>query len=197
MYIFLKGRNLAIRTNTRQIQILDAVIQPFKKDYCKRMIAELKNYINNLKFLVNMDETAVYMNCHPNRTEYLKGKRTVAICVGGTFASRWTMAVPIAMDDTILLLFVIFKAQIGGSVERNPDSMLPHGVYGYIQAKAWTDERSMHIWSEKEFRPHMSRRHGLSGLMMVDFIVSKDERMQMKIVGDMNLSIEEWTNVKV
>ena len=42
----------------------------------------------------------------------------------------------------------------------------------------------MLMWYEKVLRPHMSGRHGVSGLILDDLIVHKDARLQMKMFGD-------------
>ena len=42
------------------------------------------NLIGNPKYLLNMDETAVYLNCAPNRTAHPKGEKTISIMVGGS-----------------------------------------------------------------------------------------------------------------
>ena len=109
-------------------------------------MAVLQNYNDDLKYLVDMGETAVCLNRSPTRTVHPKGERTIAIRIGSDTSSRFTLAVTVAMDGTKLPLFEIFKAKVGGSVEPDLPSILLAGLYGCVQPNAWMDERCMRMW---------------------------------------------------
>ncbi len=184
VYQFLSRKNLSVRTKTRSSQVLDAVMKPARREYCKLIVTVLQNYIVDLKYLVNMDETAVYLNCSPKRTVHRKREHTIPIRIGGGASPRFTLAVTVAMDGTKLPLFVIFKGTVGGSVERGLPSILPPGIRGFVQPNVWMDERSMHIWYEEIFQPYVSNRREASGLLFDDFVVPKDVALYAKMVED-------------
>lgn len=116
---FMKRRRLCVRTRTSVSQQTRNVMESVKRDICKRVMTTFRNRIKNPRLLVNMDETAIYLNCSPKRTVYGKGERTVSIRIGGTSSMRFTPAVTVAMDGTKLPLFAIFKGTPGGSVENS------------------------------------------------------------------------------
>ena len=125
------------------------------------------NLIGNPKYSLNMDETAVYLNCSPNRTVYPKGEKTVSIMFGRSSSTRFTLAVTIVMDGSKLPLFVIFKGTPGGNIERSLNSTLPDGIFGCVQPKAWMDNRTMTIWYNSVVKPYISGYNGTTGLLLV------------------------------
>ena len=70
VYEFMKRRGLSVRTRTRESQTSDVEIQSVKQDFCRRLMTSYNNTTPNPRFLVNMDETAVYLNFSPNCTVY-------------------------------------------------------------------------------------------------------------------------------
>ena len=118
MYDLMKRRNLSVWTRTRTSQILNAAMQLVKDAYCHRIMTSYNLRINNPKYLLNIDETAVYLKCSPKRTMYLKGENIVSVMIGGSSSMRFTLTVTVAMDRTKLPLFVIFKGKQVGTVEK-------------------------------------------------------------------------------
>ena len=49
-----------------------------------------------------MEETAVYVNCAPNRAVHPRGEKKVSIMVGGGCSARFTLGVSVAMDGSKL-----------------------------------------------------------------------------------------------
>ena len=84
-------------------------MQPVEDAYCHRIMTSHNRHRNNPKYLVNMDETAKYLNCAPKCTLYLKKEKTVSAMIGGSSSMRFTLAVTAATDGTKFPLFVIFK----------------------------------------------------------------------------------------
>ncbi len=142
-YRFSKRYPLSIRTHNRVSQITDAAMQPVRRDYCRRLMMTYGNRIDEPHYLINMDETAVFLNCIPNRTVYMIGEKTISVMIEGTKSMRFKLAISVAMDGTKLPFFVIFKATPGGSVAKQLPNILPYGIVGYIQAKGWIDDRTM------------------------------------------------------
>ena len=184
VYDFIKRRNLRVRTRTRTVQIQNAAMQPVKDAYCHRIMTSYNLRINNPKYLVNMDETAIYLNCAPKRTVHLKGEKTVSVMIGGSSSMRFTLAVTVAMDGTKLPLFVIFKGKQGGTVEKQLPSILPDGVFGCVQKKAWMDNNTMSIWYNKIYKPHIANYGGHSGLLLDDFKCHKGDELRSAMHDD-------------
>ena len=184
VYDFLKRRNLSVRTRTRVSQITNAAMQPVKDEYCRRVMTTFDNRINHPKYLINMDETAVYLNCTPKKTVHPQGERTVAVLIGGSSSMRFTLAVTVAMDGTKLPLFVIFKGVPGGKVDQSLESILPTGVLGCVQPKAWMDNRTMEIWYTNVFRPFIAGYQGNTGLLLDDFKCHKSNNVTQLMDAD-------------
>ena len=139
------------------------------------------NNINNARYFVNMDETNVYFNCKPERTVSVKGRKTISIRIGCSTSLRVTLYVTIAMDGTKLPLFLIFKGAPGGHIERLLDQILPNGMHGCAQKKAWMDERGMHLWFEKIWQPYVQHNDGKSFLLLDDFKCHKQAPFDAKL----------------
>lgn len=73
----------------------------------------------NLKYLINKEETVVYLNYSPKRTGFSKGEKTVSVFIDGSLSTRFKFAVAVARDRTNLSLFIIFKGGPGGLLERS------------------------------------------------------------------------------
>ena len=63
VYEFLHRWNLSVRTRTRVSQITNAAMQPVKRDFCRCLMTSFQSRNSNPKYLISMDETAVYLNC--------------------------------------------------------------------------------------------------------------------------------------
>lgn len=79
VYYFMKRRNIYVWTRTRNRKVLDAAMQPAKDADCHRIMAWYNLRTNNLKYLANMNETAIHLNCAPKRTKHLKGENIVPV----------------------------------------------------------------------------------------------------------------------
>ncbi len=75
----------------------------------------------------------------------------------------------ISMDGSKLPLFMIFISMPGGSIKRSLPSILPDGVIGCVQAKAWMDNRTMNIWYNTIIKLYIAGYSGCSGLLLDDF----------------------------
>ena len=84
MHDFIKRRNLSMYNRTRKSLINESVMQSVKRDYSRNAMISYRNLIGNPKYFLNMDETAVYLNCTSNRTIHPKGEKIVSIMVGGS-----------------------------------------------------------------------------------------------------------------
>lgn len=103
---FMRRNHFGVRIRTRVSQQTQDVMESGKREHCRRVMTTYHNHIDDPRLLVNMDETAVYLNASPKRTVHRKGERTVSIRIGGSSSMRFTLAVIVAMDGTKLPLFV-------------------------------------------------------------------------------------------
>lgn len=62
VYEIMRRPILSVQTRIRKSQITNAAIQSAKSDKCWQIMTTFYNHINSSKFLVNIDETAVYLN---------------------------------------------------------------------------------------------------------------------------------------
>ncbi len=56
-----------------------------------------------------------------------------------------------------------------GRIEDSLPDILPDGVIGCVQKKAWMDNRTMHLWYERVYEPYIFTHDGYSGLLLDDF----------------------------
>ena len=94
-------------------------MQPIRQDCCYRLMRMYQACVENPRYLVNVDQTAVYLSCSPNCTVDTKVKRTIPIRVGGASSMRFTLCVSIATDGTKLSFFVVLKVEPNGNIEKN------------------------------------------------------------------------------
>ena len=134
-----------MRTRTRVSQITDAAMQSVRHDFCHRLMTSYIARINEPHLLINMDETAVYFNCSPNRSAHMKGEKTVAMNIGGASQMHSTLAVTVAMDGTKLTLFGIFKGTPGESVEKQLPKILTENIVDCVQKRRWMGNKTMCI----------------------------------------------------
>ena len=177
-------KHLAVRTRTRVSQDTAAAMLPVKQDYCRRIMMSYRQRINNPKLLINMDETAIYLNCSPKSTVHSKSDRTVSIRLGGAVSTRFTLSITVAMDGTKLPLFVILKGKPGGSVDKRLPQILPDSVFGCVQPKALMDNRTMRICYDSVFKPYITQHNGEAGLLLDDFICHKSDALKNALKDD-------------
>ena len=89
---------------------------------------------------LNMDESAVYFE---NQNE--KCEKTVSVRYGSSSDKRCTVCIAFAADGTKLPLFVIFKGSINGPIANSLQQIMPDGMPGCTQRKAWMDYRVMEL----------------------------------------------------
>ena len=79
---------------------------------------------------------------------------------------RFTLCVSIAMDGTKLPLFVILNGKPNGNIEKQLPSILPAGMLGCTQIRAWCDERSMLKWYDSVWKPYIAYYDSKFGLLL-------------------------------
>ena len=136
--------------------------------------------INNPRYLVKLDQATVYLNCSPNHTVDKKRKRAISIRIGGSSSMQFKLRVSVAMDGTKSSLFVIFKGKTTGNIEKDLLSIMPAGMLGCTQNKAWCDEHAMLKWYDSVWKPYIADYDGESGLLLDSYKVHTIDGMYDK-----------------
>ena len=121
----MRSYNLNSPRITRKSQILNAAIDQVKQDFCKRVMHILHNRIIEEKYLINMDQTNLYLNLAPQTAVHRKGERAVFVQLRGS-SSRLPLCVAAAKDGAKLRLFVVMKGEPGGRIEKSFRSGVVH-----------------------------------------------------------------------
>ena len=158
---------------------MSVAMQSVKQSYSRNIMTTFRNRIGDPKYLINMNETAVYLNFSTTRTLHPTGEKTVAVNIEGATSSRFTLGVSIAMDGTKLPLFAIFKGQRGGKLEKSFDQIILAGIIACVQAKGWMDNSTMGLWYNKVYRPYIGNLNGMSGLLLDDFKSHKNSTLSL------------------
>ena len=67
-------------------------------------------------FFINMDQTPVWMSCHPNKTLNLQGEGTINIRKTGDSGTRFTACLAISANGDKLKPALIFKGEANGRI---------------------------------------------------------------------------------
>ncbi len=143
-------------------------MEPVKKYFTEKIIFMFHMKVQEKKFFVDMDKTAIFFDCKPKNTVNMKGDKTVSIRVGAAEGKRLTLCVSVGFDGTMLLLFVIFEATPGDSLERSLPRILSDGMHGCCQVNGWMDEGGMGIEYNKVWKPYVEGRSSPSMLLLDD-----------------------------
>lgn len=87
-----------------------------------------RNRVGDPKHLINMGETAMYLNRNTTRTVHSTN-------IEGATSSRFTLNVSIALDGTKRPCFVTFNGERGGKIEKFLNQIVPAGIIACVPAK--------------------------------------------------------------
>lgn len=178
VYPFMARWKLTCRMATRVGQKLNGHLLSVREGFSEVLRLKFKSggayeTVPSSRF-VNMDETAVFFEAKPKSTVHMIGDNTVSVRCTGSNSRRMTVCVSVACDGTKLPLFVIFKGQPNGKIEKDLDNILPENVFGCCQSKGWMDERSMKIWTDLVWKPYVAD-YERSVLLLDDFSCHKQD----------------------
>ena len=138
------------------------------------------------KFVINMDQTAVFLSMHPQTTLALEGSTTVyrRKTVGGG-AHRFTCSLAISANGDKLKPFLIFKGTPDGRIATREFPTNPHRnlVQLVCQESAWQDEENMLRWIDLILVPYLQEKAaGVPAILLLDrFSVHWTARVQGKL----------------
>src|SRR5215510_1885189 len=93
----------------------------------KKLCFEIRHEIGN------MDELPLMFDVPSNKTEYVKGAKTIMIKTSGNEKTHYTVVLACCADGTKLTPLLIFKRKT------LPKGVIPHGIYVHVNSKGWTD----------------------------------------------------------
>ena len=187
-YRFINRYNLSIRRPTHVGQKKPANLLSQSTNFVSAFNNQFQGdgmYKNISPMLVfNMDETGIYFEAIPRTTVDIRGSNTISVRSAKGSNPRVTVCLTVSSTGAKLPLFMIFKAKAGATVEKSLPDILPQGVVGICQEKAWMDERGMDIWVRKVWYPYVSNFNA-TVLLLDDFECHKQERTieKMNSVG--------------
>jgi hypothetical protein len=115
VYKFLGRHGLSVRRVTRVGQKLSGHLKQVQEDAAaaiqKRIAPGGTLHGMDLKYFINMDQTAVYFEMKSSTTVHEKGARTVSVRESGSNSKRATICLAVAADGTKLPPFVVFKGK--------------------------------------------------------------------------------------
>jgi hypothetical protein len=115
VYKFLARHGLSVRRVTRVGQKLSGHLKKVQDDAAaairKRLSVGGTLHGMELKYFINMDQTAVYFEMKTTTTVHEVGAKTVSIRESGSNSKRATICLAVAADGTKLPPFVVFKGK--------------------------------------------------------------------------------------
>ena len=123
------------------------------------------------QFVLNMDQTPMYLSMSPVSTLNLQGARTVHGRRTGDSGGRFTVSLTVSANGDKLKPFLIFKGEENGRIATrefpvNPDR---DRVVLCAQKSAWQDEGNMVTYCDKVLVPYLQERaQGVPCLLLLD-----------------------------
>ena len=137
------------------------------------------------RFVINMDQTPVFLSMHPKRTLDLRGTRTVHALRTSNCTARMTVSLAVSADGDKLKPMVIFKGQPDGRIATRelPDFETNDELLLCCQPNAWQDERNMRRWIDEILVPYLQERaEGVPVFLFLDqFEVHKSQRTRERL----------------
>lgn len=129
VYQYLRRNRLYSRRIAHEGQKLSDHLQTVKDQFTNMVNSrfELEGTMEGsaAKYVANMDETAVFLECKSKTTIYHRGANTIAARCSGSNSARMTVCVICCADGTKLPLFVVFKGKPKGHIEKTYNSFYP------------------------------------------------------------------------
>lgn len=123
------------------------------------------------RWVINMDQTPIWLSMHPQTTLNLVGAATVNGRRTGESGARFTCTIAISANGDKLRPFLIFKGQPQGHIATrefpgNPDRV---AVDLCCQKSAWQDEENMLKWINTALVPYLQEKAaGAPALLLLD-----------------------------
>ena len=176
---------LVDRAITHTSQALQADMEEQAKEWLTltRPILQAPNVAK--KFVINMDQTPVFMSMHSKRTLDLQGRRTITGRKTSNSTARLTVSLAVSADGDKLKPMVIFKGTPDGRIATRelPEFETRDELLLCCQPHAWQDERNMERWIDEILVPYLQERaEGVPVFLFLDhFEVHKSRRTRQHL----------------
>jgi hypothetical protein len=122
-------------------------------------------------FVLNMDQTPMYLSMAPLTTLNIQGESTVNGRKTSESGTRFTVSVTIAANGDKLKPYLIFKGERNGRIAQRELPVNPNGnrVVLCCQKKAWQDETNMVDYIDRVLVPYLQERAvGVPCILLLD-----------------------------
>jgi hypothetical protein len=165
---FLRANNLVIRSKTHQAQKSRTLMEEEGKQFLASIIPRLQESGRDQRYILNMDQTAIYFSMTPKTTLNTRGAKTVSVRTSSDSTKRISVAVTVTASGLKLPPMMIFNAQPNGRIEREL-SKFPNGAVYAVQKNAWMDERVMLLWVDRVLAPYVQKApEGMRPIIFLD-----------------------------
>ena len=149
---FLEANNIVIRRKTHEAQAAPDIHQGKAIAFIISTRRLLQGSHRNKKYIINMDQTAVFFSMTPGTTLDRRGVKTVNVRSSSGSTMRLTACLAVTASGHWLKPLFIFKGKPGGRVERDFKSFPKEAAYA-VHEKAWTNIDIMLEWVRKCLMP--------------------------------------------
>jgi hypothetical protein len=123
------------------------------------------------RFIINMDQTPMYLSMHPKQTLELQGSRTVHGRITTEGDSRFTCTIAISANGDKLKPMCIFKGTVRGRIVQRefPQNPTRDDIVLCCQTAAWQDKDNMLLWIDRVLVPYLQdRAQGAPAAILLD-----------------------------
>jgi hypothetical protein len=156
-------------THTSQAHPQETIDQALQFIAVMRPIVSAPNM--EQKWIINMDQTPVFLSMHPTQTLDLQGNSTVNSRRTSDSGSRFTVSLAISANGDKLKPFAIFKGKPNGRIVNRefPNNPYRDRVALCCQDAAWQDANNMLQWIDVILVPYLQEKaQGVPALILLD-----------------------------
>lgn len=147
----------------------------------------------NKKFVINMDQSPVFMSMHPKRTLDLVGARTINCRKTANSTARVTVSLAVSANGDKLKPMLIFKGKPEGTIARTeiPTFETRNELLLCCQENAWQDEANMRRWIDEILVPYLQEKaQGVPAILFLDHFSVHKSAATMARLAEIGVQLE-------
>jgi hypothetical protein len=152
---FVHAHSMVYQMGTNLCQCKPEEVEVEASDYMHLICPLLFIPHRDRCFILNIDQTPVYLSMSTKRTLELVGNKTIHIRTSTNNTRQATVAVMIMGDGTVLPSMIIFKGKHNGRIARSEFATYREGYHDCCQEAVWMDEQVMLAWVEEVLAPYV------------------------------------------
>lgn len=140
--------------------------------------------------LINMDETARFLNINSDTTIEFTGKKNVEIITSGSEKYRISVILAVTGDGYKLPPFIIIKGEEGKRIEKNLQKfpfMQRREMYVYCQKEGWCTTQIFSYWLKEVYLPYQ-KFIWENCLLILDNSTTHNSKESLKILKEYNVN---------